>query len=132
MRPRTIAIVGLNKRISDMAAPDSPWQQACALGRWLGEYKDEGDATEFLDRWGKFTKTLEEIASDPSLSSDDRSAARQILYDVALHARAHLPTAIRTLAHLAENADAPNIRDGATRGLSNVTRHLPAASEKLQ
>jgi hypothetical protein len=46
MRPRTIAIVGLNKRISDMAAPDSPWQQACALGRWLGEYKDEGDATE--------------------------------------------------------------------------------------
>jgi hypothetical protein len=111
---------------------DPRWQQVFAFGRWFENYEDKGDVTEFLDRWGKFTKTLEEIASDRSLSSDDRSTAQEMLDGIALHARARLPTAIRTLAHLAENADAADIREQAKRALSNTTHQLPPASDKLQ
>jgi hypothetical protein len=104
-----------------------------AEAKWLGEYKDAGDATEFLERFAKYTKLLEQMAADRSLSSDDRAAVQGILDMMEMHARAHLPEALRTLAHIAQLDDAaPDIREQARRILENATHQLPAISEKPQ
>jgi hypothetical protein len=112
---------------------DLSWLQLVAETKWLGEYKDAGDATEFLERFAKYTKLLEQMAADRSLSSDDRAAVQGILDTVKVHARAHLPEALRRLAHIAQLDDtAPDIREQARRTLENATHQLPAISEKLQ
>jgi hypothetical protein len=112
---------------------DSRWLQLVAEAKWLEGYKDAGDATEFLERFEKYTKILEQMAADRSISSDDRAAAQGILDTTKVHARARVPSALRTLARIAQLDDiAPDIREQARRTLENATHQLPATSEKLQ
>jgi uncharacterized protein (UPF0147 family) len=112
---------------------DRRWLKLVAEVKWLAEYKDGGDATEFLERLEKYTKLLDQMAADQSLSSDDRAAVQGILDAIKVHARAHLPEALRALAHIAQLDDtAPDIREQARRMLENATHQLPAISEKLQ
>ncbi len=109
------------------------WLKLVAEAKWLGEYKDAGDATEFLERFTKYTKLLEQMAADRSLSSDDRAAVQRILDTMKVHARASMPEGLRALAHIAQLDDtAPDIREQARRILENATHQLPAISEKLQ
>jgi hypothetical protein len=112
---------------------DPRWLQLVAEAKWLGEYKDAGDATKFLERFDNYTKLLEQMAADRSLSSDDRAAVQGLLDTMKVHARAHLPEVLRTLAHFAQLDDtAPDIREQARRLLENATHQLPPISEKLQ
>ena len=112
---------------------DTRWVQLAAEAKWLAEYKDAGDATKFLERFAKYTRLLEQMAADRSLSSDDRTAVQGILDTIKVHARAHLPEALRTLAHIVQLDDtAPDVREQARRTLENATHQLPAISEKLQ
>jgi hypothetical protein len=112
---------------------DPRWLQLVAEAKWLGGYQDAGDATEFLERFAKYTKLLEQMAADRSLSSDDRAAVRGILDTIKVHARAQVPEVLRTLAHIAQLDDtSPDIREQARRTLENATHQLPAISEKLQ
>jgi hypothetical protein len=112
---------------------DRRWLRLAAEAKWLGEYKDAGDASEFLDRFSKYTNLLEQMAADRSLSSDDRATVQGILDTIKVHARAHVPEALRALARIAQLDDtAPDIREQARRTLENATHQLPASSEKLQ
>jgi hypothetical protein len=112
---------------------DSRWLQIVAEAKWLAEHKDAGDATEFLERFTKYTKLLDEMAADRRLSSEERTAVQDILATIKVHARAHVPEALRALAHFAQLDDtAPDIREQARRILENATHQLPAISEKLQ
>src|SRR5690242_13151505 len=93
---------------------DPRWVQLATEAKWLGEYKDAGDATEFLERFTKYTKQLEQMAADRSLSLDDRAAVQGILDTMKVHARAAMPEVLRGLAHIAQLDDtAPDIREQA-------------------
>jgi hypothetical protein len=112
---------------------DPRWFQLIAEAKWLAEYKDAGDAAEFLERFTKYTKLLEQMAADRSRSPDDRAAVQRILDTMKMHARAAMPEVLRALARIAQLDDtAPDIREQAKRSLENATDQLPAISEKLQ
>jgi hypothetical protein len=112
---------------------DPRWFQLAAEAKWLGEYKDAGNATEFLERFTKYTKLLEQMVADRGLSSDDRATVQGILDTMKMHARAAMPEVLRALARTAQLDDnAPDIREQARRTLENATVQLPAISEKLQ
>jgi hypothetical protein len=112
---------------------DPRFLQLVADTKWLGEYQYTGDDTEFVERFAKYAKLLEQVAADRSLSSDDREAAQAMLDMIRAQLRALVPEALRALARTARLDDAaPEIRERARRALEAATRRLPAISEELQ
>jgi hypothetical protein len=115
----------------DTKRVDPRWQEGTEFLQWFRGHSGKPDEREFVGRIGKYFKTLEEIAAN-GLSPEDRSAAQEILDEVAVQSRAQLPQLLHAAADLAASASEPDIREQARNILREVTRQLPPASEKLQ
>jgi hypothetical protein len=111
---------------------DAHWEDVLAFVKWSEahpEKPEKEDAAEFIRRFDTYCKTLEAIAADPHVDAEERAAANELLEVIAVQCRAATPAALRTLARIAGNAEAPaDLRAEADNTLARATERMPAAS----
>ena len=111
---------------------DPRWEQLMAFLAWA---KSDGarDGIEYVRRFNEFCNTLEALAGDPDVATDERATATEILADITVQCRAHTPSALRSMAEIANNPrTTADLRAKAEDVLARATERMPAASKTRQ
>src|ERR1700687_370645 len=122
---------GEKSREQRRVSEDPRWQEAIRLLERLKAAEGTPADNEFADGFQRFIATLEAIAVDPGVASQERASAQRLLDKMAAIIRGHAPELIRKVAEMAGDATAaPDARAEARRLLDDITERMPAASDK--
>ena len=112
---------------------DPRWREAVRLVERLKAGEGAPADAEFAELFQRFIATLEAIAADRALPSQERAAAQRLLDKMTAIVQGHAPELIRKVVAMAGNTSAaPEARAEAQRLLNEITERMPAASDKLQ
>jgi hypothetical protein len=111
---------------------DPRWRQAISLLERLKAAEGAPADSKFAEGFLKFIATLEAIAADRAVASQERASAQRVLDKMTAIIRGHAPELIRKVVETAGNpAATPEARAEARGLLDDITERMPPASDKL-